>query len=292
MPKNRNTKPRKLLTRRRVLAAAGGGLAVLAGGAAYARWIEPFRLAVDRVSVAAPADRPAPRGLRIALMTDLHRSSLVPDSHLAEAVRLANGCKPDLILLGGDYITGPAAWAEGLPSVLKEFVAPLGVFAVLGNHDGGAWAVRRGGPGSDRAVVAALRRAGAEVLVNQNRVLYFRRAPFRLVGLGDAWAEQSDAEAAFSGVRPDEFVIVLCHNPDMIPNLAPFPGDLTLCGHTHGGQVRIPLLGAPFAPVRHRRFIEGLHDLGARHAYISRGVGMVVGFRLNCRPQVSVLDIA
>jgi predicted MPP superfamily phosphohydrolase len=113
-----------------------------------------------------------------------------------------------------------------------------------------------------------------------------------LVGLGDLWAGDFKVDTAFSRVPPNaDATIVLSHNPDTKERLKPYPWHLLLCGHTHGGQIWLPLIGAPFAPVDDKRFIKGLHQWEGRWIHITKGIGNVHGMRFNCRPEVSLLTL-
>ncbi|MCB0286269.1 MAG: phosphodiesterase, partial [Calditrichaeota bacterium] len=110
----------------------------------------------------------------------------------------------------------------------------------------------------------------------------------------DWWAGEIDPPKAFAQLSPESHSapkIVLSHNPDTKTHIQPFEWDLLLCGHTHGGQIRFPLIGAPFAPVRDKRFVEGLHRWENRWLHITRGIGNVRGIRINCRPEISHLSL-
>jgi predicted MPP superfamily phosphohydrolase len=119
-----------------------------------------------------------------------------------------------------------------------------------------------------------------------------REHSVRLVGVGDLWSNELDAPGAFRSVESSEATILLSHNPDSKTVLRPFPWNLMLCGHTHGGQVIIPFEGPAYAPVQDKRFVAGLRGWDGRQVYVSRGVGNLGGVRLRCRPEVSVLDVA
>jgi hypothetical protein len=162
----------------------------------------------------------------------------------------------------------------------------------LGNHDGGRWAARANGY-KDSTVVCALLEAGkVSLLHNRSEVLRVRDQSIRFAGVGDLWSEGVNADLAFEGVTTDDPAILLAHNPDTKDVLASQPWDLMLSGHTHGGQVVLPFMEAHFAPVRDKRFIAGLKQWNGRQVYITRGVGNVRGVRVNCRPEVTVLDLA
>jgi hypothetical protein len=111
--------------------------------------------------------------------------------------------------------------------------------------------------------------------------------------LGDLWAHEFDAAKAFGGKNAslDLPRIMLSHNPDTKDRLVQDNWDLMLSGHTHGGQIELPFLGTPFAPVRDRRFVKGLHTWNGRLIHVSKGVGSVYGIRINCRPEVSLITL-
>ncbi len=118
-----------------------------------------------------------------------------------------------------------------------------------------------------------------------------RDQSIRFAGVGDLWSDDVDADLAFANVPADDPAILLAHNPDTKDLLADRPWDLMLSGHTHGGQVVLPILGERFVPVRDKRFIAGLKQWNGRQVYVTRGVGNIDGVRVNCRPEVSVLDL-
>jgi predicted MPP superfamily phosphohydrolase len=122
--------------------------------------------------------------------------------------------------------------------------------------------------------------------------VHVRDQSIRLVGVGDLWSNGVHPKIAFQGVGPDDHAILLAHNPDTKDFVAEYPWDLMLSGHTHGGQVVLPFVGARFVPVRDKNFIAGLKQWNGRQVYITRGVGNVRGVRVNCRPEVTVLDLA
>jgi uncharacterized protein len=281
-----------LFSRRRFLHGLGASLAVAAGAGAYGYLAEPRWLACDRVSVTLRG-RPAGPPLRILHVSDLHVSRWVTVEFVAEAISLGLAQRPDIAVLTGDFFTGRLADAGAYAAVLRRLAEAVPTFASLGNHDGGRWADYSFGLGTPEQALWLLRTAKIPCLINQARVVTVRGRRWQLLGLGDLWAGMCDPGPAFSEVRPLDPAprIVLSHNPDTKELLRPFNWDLMLCGHTHGGQVRFPFFGAPFAPVEDRRFIEGLHAWEGRWLYITRGVGNLHGVRLNCRPQVSIVDV-
>jgi len=283
---------RPWLSRRRLLLGAGFLGVAGAVGAAYTRYFEPGWLEVSHRSVPLGPTDTTP--IRILHLSDLHASSYVPLKFIAQAVQLGLAEKPDLICLTGDFITKHFARFADYAEVLKPLAAAAPVFASLGNHDGGKWAAqpRHGGYADHSEVRRCLAAAGVKVLVNQSHGITMRGRKLRLVGLGDLWAGELDAREAFRAVaEPDSSTLLLMHNPDGKDAVTDFSWQLALCGHTHGGQCKLPFFGTPFAPVRDHRYVAGLNRWRDRWIYTTRGVGNLHGVRFNCRPEVSLLTV-
>lgn len=257
--------------------------------ASYAFGVEPrwFETVVQPVWI------PGLNGsVRILQLSDLHASFEVPFSVISAAFDLGIQAKPDLICLTGDFITRdePLDW-PAYSCLLKRLVAVAPAFATLGNHDGGYWARDRGGHADPSWIINLLRDAGIKVLHNDNQLVRVRNSSIRMAGVGDLWSREVDAVPALSRASGDVPTVVLAHNPDTKEILAPFRWDLMLSGHTHGGQVLVPLVGERYAPVRDKRFISGLKQWQGRQVYVTRGVGSLGGLRFNCRPEVTILDL-
>ena len=174
---------------------------------------------------------------------------------------------------------------------LQRLSAVAPTFAVLGNHDGGNWARYRRGNSDTRFVERMLEESGITLLHNRSERVTVRGERLTLAGVGDLWSREIDGHKAFASVRGAEAVILLSHNPDSKDKLDSFPWDLMLSGHTHGGQVIVPLEGARYAPVVDKRYVAGLKPWGSRQIHVTRGVGNVGGVRFRCRPEVSTLII-
>lgn len=282
------TKP--LFSRRNFLL---GGAGLLAGGGFYTRLAEPQWLRLTRHEVRLAASRAGAATVRVAHLSDLHASPHVPLPFIAEAVALAIAQKPDLVAVTGDFVTDSKEWPAGYAAVLARLAAAAPAFACLGNHDGGVWRPGMKTNPTIEPVLGLLREAGITCLTNEHRALTLRGRKFQLIGVGDMWSAMCAPAAAFAPLPPRDGAmrLVLNHNPDAKDLLAPHDWDLALCGHTHGGQVRLPLLGTPFAPVADKRYVEGLHRWEGRWLHITRGVGNLHGVRFNCRPEVSVIDL-
>jgi predicted MPP superfamily phosphohydrolase len=289
---------RRGLTRRalllRVCGGGLGGLTGAAGAGAYVHDIEPFWATVERHEMDFPQLDPALVGLRLAQLSDLHLFYNTGSEYLGAQIERCMTLSPDVVVLTGDFITrADGSYTGQLTSLLSKLRAPLGVFAVLGNHD---WAVFQRGrqPGSpmvaDR-LERALNQTGIRVLRNERHVLAAGGARLQLVGLDELWSGHCDPEAAFRDADPTLPTVVLVHNPDAIDLLADRPGDWVLCGHTHGGQVRLPFYGAVVLPTEHH-YDAGRFQVAGRRLYVNRGLGFVCQVRFNCRPEITLFTLA
>jgi predicted MPP superfamily phosphohydrolase len=277
------------VSRRRFLACAGAGAAGLSG---YAGLMEPFRLVIGRHECKTSATAPV-LPLKLLHLSDFHASWAVSIEFIDEAIQLGLRLKPDLVCITGDFITRRYEAYDAYARVLAKLPAAAPVFACLGNHDGGRWAKIHGGYETTRAVRQLLRQSGIQLLDNRCATLCLKGREVRLAGLADVWSENLDLAAAFPPAAAGGAAarIVLSHNPDTKEFLKFYPWDLLLCGHTHGGQVVLPWLGAPWAPVRDKRFIAGLYSWDNRWIHITPGVGNVHGVRFNCPPEVSLITV-
>jgi len=243
-------------------------LASAAALAAYAAWIEPRRLVVQREELTLPQWPAALDGLRVGILTDIHAG--MPHAGLDAVERAAEALaaeRPALVCLLGDFIDRRAVFARPVNTeALISRLAPLtaarrGAFAVLGNHDWYAGA---------RQIYDALIEAGVTVLEDS-------AAPVGdglwVAGVGDYRVRGARVDRALMPVPEDAPVILLSHDPDVFPAV-PERVSLTLAGHTHGGQVAIPLVRRPFVPSRHgERYVRGHVVEDGRHLHVSSGIG-------------------
>lgn len=275
-------------SRRTFLLSAVGGVTALPG---YARFLEPGWLEVThkRVPLGLAGD------IRILHLSDFHASESVPFSLIEEAVELGLAERPELAFLTGDFITRRLDGRGEYKRILRRLADALPTFASLGNHDGGRWVARHGGHTDTSLLETLFDKAGVVLLRNDARLLQADGQTLHVVELGDLWARQVDADAAFGAVEapPGVPILVLAHNPDTRLGLRDRRWDLMLSGHTHGGQIVIPVVGyKPFVSVGDERFLEGLQPWEGRLVHITRGVGNLLGWRLNCRPEVSLLTLS
>ena len=228
-------------------------------------------------------------GLTIVVLADLHVGG--PHNgltHLRKIVSEANAVQPDLVLLVGDYVIqgiigGEFIAPETAAAVLANLSAELGVYAVLGNHD--HWL-------DARRVDQALSDVGISMLEDTHVTLRKQACTFTFVGVSDFWEGAHDVTKAFQNISADEAVIAFTHNPDVFVQF-PRPTSLAIAGHTHGGQVRFPWLGAPIVRSEYgQRFVAGeIVDQGQTY-FVSSGTGMsILPVRLGVPPEVSVLRL-
>ncbi len=227
---------------------------------------------------------PAFDGLSVAFLTDMHCSSLTPPEFLAEVVEETNRLKPDVILLGGDYVTRGTRYVRPVAEVLARLKAPMGVYSVLGNHDHFA---------APDMVRSALRQAGIVDVNNGGQWLTLGGSRIRIAGIGDLWQDKQDLKAALDGATGEDAVILLSHNPDYAMRLTDPRVRLVLSGHTHGGQIVLPGIGALVTNSSYGdRLVSGLVAFETFQLYVSRGLGtVVVPLRYHCPPELVLLTL-
>src|SRR3954447_21819325 len=263
--------------------AVGAGAAV-AGGTYWTAWHEPRRLIVNEHELRPSGWPPALDGVRVGLISDLHAGmGHTNPARVGQAVALLNDQRPDLICLLGDYLDSThfgkgRADAGAIAAELARLDAPLGRFAVLGNHD---WRSLGAAMGD------ALTKAGLTVLENQASAT---ERGLWIAGLADMRTRLPDIPKALREVPGDAPVLLLAHDPDVFPQVPPRVA-LTLAGHTHGAQVDIPVLRRPFIPSRYgERYTYGHVVEGGRHLYVSSGIGTSgLPVRLGRPPEVVIL---
>lgn len=259
----------------------------------YATRVEPTWLEINR-HVVPIADLPASfAGLRIVQMSDFHCSRQVSPTYLAEVVEMAQGQQADLIVLTGDFIHKGFKHVEGMARVLGQLSCPLGVFAVLGNHDfsvRNALGIRRHRH-LHRAVAGALINQGIRVLHNETVQLERDGSQLLLTGVGDLWSRYCDLDQAYVEHSLALPRVVLAHNPDTVEHLQGKRCDLMLSGHTHGGQIDLPGLGRVALGPKARRFAAGLYAYRQTILYVNKGVGFGFRLRYRVRPEIAVLTL-
>lgn len=259
------------------LLALGGVGAI---GAIYALLVEPRMPRLEQITLHFPKLPPALDGLRIGQLSDMHLGHRYSAENTRWAVERLMAERPDLLALTGDFVSYDRNIGD-LPALLRPLQAPLGIYAVPGNHD--HWE----GVGAIKEILTPL---GVEFLINRSRRLTWNGAEFMIAGVDDIWDGEADLDAALCDTADSPFTLLLCHAPDMADDAADRGVHLQLSGHTHGGHLRLPGLGA-FALPRHGwRYSIGHAHAGKAQVYVNRGIGGLP-MRLLCRPEATLITL-
>lgn len=278
------TKRVKLSTRINEYVASEAPIRKLAGN-----WSKKARIALDEANslslehVEIHLERLPKKldGFKIVQLSDTHHSPFTSLDHIKRAVKVANRLRPDIFLLTGDYVSHDREYIGPVAEVLGKLKAKHGIYACLGNHD--HW--------TDAGLVTHLFRGeGINVLINQGFRLETRRGSFWLAGVDDYMVGKTDVPASLRGSFPDEMKLLLAHNPVIFREAARLGVDLTLSGHTHGGQIKVRDPEKRILP--QRKLKAGLHTRRNSQIYITRGIGtVVVPMRYHCPPEISLLEL-
>ncbi|MBA2339268.1 MAG: metallophosphoesterase [Pyrinomonadaceae bacterium] len=267
-------------------------LALLLSGVALAAWaflIEPSLITVSHHTIKIPRWQREHQNLKIAILTDLHVGAPHMNvGKLKQVVERTNAEAPDAIVILGDLVIqdvvgGKFVEPELIANELKNLRAPLGVVAVLGNHD---WWL------DGERVARSLRETGLTVLENDVARVERDGKVFWFAGLGDLWTRAADIKGTLGKIQTDDPVIVLTHNPDVFPDV-PARVSLTLAGHTHGGQVNLPFVGRPIVPSKFgQRYASGHITENGRHLFVTNGIGTsIIPVRFRVPPEIVVLTL-
>ncbi len=283
-------------TRRKFLKMGAAGVAVGALTVAGDGTIfEANRPRLVSIEVRLPRLADSWDGFRIAQLSDLHYDdhfSVVP---LRNAIDIVNGLQPDLIVVTGDFVTSRGRRAgravavqaakviEPCAQLLAQMHARSGTLAALGNHDVDADAAY---------IIEALHSHDIPVLRNRSVPLEREGKRLWLCGVDDILTGKPRLDLALKDIPADEPVVLLAHEPDWADYVANHPVDLQLSGHSHGGQIRIPFLGAPYLPPLARKYPWGLRRIGGLTLYTNAGIGTIeVPTRINCPPEVTLITL-
>jgi predicted MPP superfamily phosphohydrolase len=234
-------------------------------------------------------------GFTIAQLSDFHYEDHFSVMPIRKAVEIVNALHPDLVVLTGDFVTVPwldeppeklrryAQTAEPCARILQELQAPMGRFSILGNHD----------VASDPArVVRTLRDHHLPALLNRSVSLERGKGRIWLAGIDDVMEGRPDLGLALANIPSAECTVLLAHEPDFADEASLLPVDLQLSGHSHGGQVWLPGIGAPWLPPLGRRYPRGLYKVGDMTLYTNIGIGTIrAPIRLNCPPEITLITL-
>jgi predicted MPP superfamily phosphohydrolase len=238
-------------------------------------------------------------GFRIVQISDLHASLWVGKGYLMRVVREINNLQKDLVVISGDIITGSVNdfWKRWMPTIKGDYLSMVvdvlecldagNKIAVLGNHD--QWEGKK----TELRLVSELEQIGIRVLRNCSKKLIRGHSSLYVAGTDDYWFS-CDLEKALLDVPQNKFKILLCHSPDVRTSIrAGTKIDLTLCGHTHGGQVAIPFISHHFIPIKDPlRYQAGLVKEPYGYTYVNRGIGtLVFPFRIAAPPEITCFTL-
>jgi predicted MPP superfamily phosphohydrolase len=274
-------------TRRRALLASGMMVAVTAAGLALPgvrpAWSRrPARVNVVRVSLPRlPGDLD---GLRIAVVGDTHLGKEIPAERVRDLLRPLSSVRADLVVFVGDLAHQNAADMAAAAAILGEDAPRVPRYAVIGNHD--RWT-------DQQAYIREMGRQGFRVLVDDAARVPVRGTTVWLAGVNDPYTAKSRPDRALANIPADAFFVLLAHGPDILRDRRSRRADLILAGHTHGGQIRLPLIGPVscsswYGP----RYASGLFTIGETKLFVTRGIGDgIVPVRVFCEPEVAVLEL-
>ena len=273
----------KMTRRRFIKRLAAAGVVGAVGAGAYGALFEPHNYELTETDILIRDLPEGFEGFRIAQVSDVHHSSIVSAGEVHRVVEVANSARCDLIALTGDYTTASRKYVEPAAEILAGLQAQHGVWAVLGNHD------HHTDPSLTRS---SLRRRGINVLDNANTRIRRGGDELQLAGVGDWSWNDSDWGRTFAGVERGRPTVLLSHQP-LVLDLPETDGvSLILSGHTHGGQVSLPVVGAPVGHLKEFKYLRGRFTRGATQLYVTRGTGTIgLPVRFGARPEIAVLRL-
>jgi predicted MPP superfamily phosphohydrolase len=259
------------------------------GGLAYGIFVEPEALEVKEVEISLPRLSQQFSGFRIAQFSDLHMGGWMNSERLRKVVDVVKMQQPDLVVITGDFFNGPV-WNENSIRAADELVVEIlrltkdfTTLGVLGNHD--YW--------SDAGEVRkTLQRCGVIEIGNGLYSIERDGQELHFAGVDDIWYEHDDLDEVLSKLPETGEVILLAHEPDFADKSAKTGRfGLQLSGHSHGGQIVLPFIGAPGLPRLAHKYPSGLYKVGDMWQYTNRGVGMSLPIRFNCPPEITVFTL-
>jgi predicted MPP superfamily phosphohydrolase len=269
-----------------MLKGMGFFAAMMAFTVGYSIFGERYWIQTKQVSLSFPKLPEAFAGMRMVQFSDVHLGKYYSKSRLENLVTEIMKLKPDLICFTGDlFDTHDGEPNDEIIPVLAKLNAPFGKFAVLGNHDHALGKAR---------IANILGNSGFRVLDNEQSIVEKQGEHIRIVGVDDMFVGKPNLRTALQEDLAQPFTLLLSHAPDFADQASYFPVNLQISGHSHGGQVRLPLIGALTTPKFGRKYVQGLHKVKGSQllVYTNRGIGTTnLPIRLFCRPEVTVFTI-
>ncbi|MFC7061380.1 metallophosphoesterase [Halobacillus seohaensis] len=279
------------LTRRsfikKMLYSGLGLLGLSGGGYYYAHYIEPEMLS-KKIHTLTHSNIPRSfNNIKVIQFSDIHLGFHYTVDQFQTLVQNIQAEKPDLILFTGDLVDKPHRYSfnSDIPNILNQLNAPLGKYWIYGNHD-------HGGYGTEK-LEAVMSNGGFTLLKNESTQISYNGESFTLAGLDDVMLGKPDLEGTLGIISEQSFTILLVHEPDIADTVKNYPIDVQLSGHSHGGQIRIPLLGAMVTPPYAEKYVDGKHTISDQLTlYVSRGIGTTrMPYRFLCKPEYSIFTL-
>jgi predicted MPP superfamily phosphohydrolase len=261
------------------------GSLALSGGllASYASHVEPRWIQVVRIALPLTRLPPSLDGLTIAQISDLHAGCFAGAAKIRRFVAATNALRPDIIAITGDMFHHTSESAQMCADELSALHAPLGAYAIMGNHE-------RRLPATQGEV--PFHHAGLTVLCNAAHRIAVNGDALWMLGLDDLIRHRGNLKRTLDGVPNEACKVLLVHEPDFADWSAHTKIDLQLSGHTHGGQVRFPLFGALILPTLGHKYSMGLYWVRDMWVYTNRGLGVTrPPIRFNCRPEITLFTL-
>ncbi|MBI3950119.1 MAG: metallophosphoesterase [Acidobacteria bacterium] len=274
------------LSRRELIKNVGYGLATLPFGVStYGAYVASQEFALERVNVALPPWPDPLRGLKIVQLTDIHVGVFMSQERLEEYVKIVNRLEPDIVVITGDFVSSSNRYVAPAVKALSRLRPRLGVFGTIGNHEHYTKSVS--------PLIDGFARNNMRVLLNENVFLNVNGARLNLIGIDYLNGNAAGFEEAMRGMPLEGPTILLSHQPNVLPKAAQQGIDLTLSGHTHGGQINLNLLGIEAAPARLiTPYVAGLYEEDQSKLYVSRGLGTTgPPVRINAPPEITLLTL-
>lgn len=246
--------------------------------------IEPYWLKIKKIIF---LDEDIPKsfdGFKIVFVADFHYGPTIGLPFIRKVVKAINDQEADIVLLGGDYVYKGSQYIEPVFEVLKDIRAPMGVFAVLGNHDHWEWA---------EATRNCMIQYDITLLDNTSEWINVGNDSIKIGGVGDFWEDVQNLDSTISDVSEENFCILLMHNPDYVPSLKTDKIDIILAGHTHGGQVSLFGLWSPYLPIKAgQKLAYGWFENEFTKTYVTSGIGTIFPpIRFCMRPEIVVMTL-
>ena len=256
-----------------------------AGGVVYGRYVEPYELDISKYEFVLSRLPVVFEGYKVIHISDVHLGHWMTLERMLDHVARINALQPDAVVITGDFVTylRPEVPNE-ITTFLRALDAQDGVFACLGNHD--HW--------TDSAIVSeAIRDGDANLLVNTNTFIEREGERLYFAGVDDVWEQQHDLERALADIEDNACILLLAHEPDFADDVAQGGRvSLQFSGHSHGGQVRLPIFGAPILPPYAKNYDSGAYTVDTLQLYVNRGLGLISPrIRINCMAEITEITL-